>query len=337
VPPTAESPAVRLAAALAALPVEVDDAWCEVASVEVPSYPGGLRPSATVTVAGAGMRGRGEHVAWTDAAHARLCQDTPALVPRGRHALGAWAAAMRERTAEPYARAALEAAAIDLALRQARTGLVRLARPLRLTFRYVVSFDRRPDPGAEARRQRVVAPGIDLKVDVDPDWPLETWRDLAAAGGIAVLDWKGSGTPAAHEAAHALFPDALQEDPRPGDVPWSAGLRARLALDATIVSAADVARAPVRPAAVNVKPARMGGVLEALACVAACEAVGIAVYLGGMFEVSVGRPQLHALAALLSPDGPNDVAPIGVGAEPPPRPERLVVDPEAVGFGARVV
>ena len=89
-----------------------------------------------------------------------------------------------------------------------------------------------------------------------------------------------------------------------------------------------------RPAAVNVKPARMGGVLEALACVARCDAAGISVYFGGMFEVGPGRRQLWDLAALLAPDGPNDVAPIAVGEAPAPRPARLVVDAARPGFGA---
>jgi hypothetical protein len=38
-----------------------------------------------------------------------------------------------------------------------------------------------------------------------------------------------------------------------------------------------------------------------------------------MFEVDVGRTQLRDLAAVLCPDGPNDVAPIPL-AEPVPTP-----------------
>jgi len=45
---------------------------------------------------------------------------------------------------------------------------------------------------------------------------------------------------------------------------------------------------PFHPAAVNVKPARMGGVLEALACVARCDAAGVSVYFGGMSGVNYG-------------------------------------------------
>ena len=73
---------------------------------------------------------------------------------------------------------------------------------------------------------------------------------------------------------------------------------------------------------------------EALACVARCDVAGIPVYFGGMFEVGAGRRQLWDLAALLAPDGPNDIAPIAVGEAPPRRPARLVVDVKRAGFGA---
>jgi len=228
--------------------------------------------------------------------------------------------------------AALEAAAVDLALRRAGTNLLRLAGVPSRPVRYVVSYDRRADPAAEARRLLAATPGLELKIDVDPAWNDDVWRALAATRAVAVLDWKGSGTAAQHDHAHRLFPDALLEDP--GGAAWSDGVRRRFAADAAVLRAADVATLPVRPAAVNLKPARMGGVFEALAAADACRAAGIAVYLGGMWEVGVGRAQLHALAATLAPDGPNDVAPLGAGA---PRPARLVLDDGAVGFGLPLV
>jgi hypothetical protein len=50
--------------------------------------------------------------------------------------------------------------------------------------------------------------------------------------------------------------------------------------------------------------------------------------MGGMFEVGVGRGQLRALAAVLSPEGPNDVAPL-LSDE---RPRRLAIDAALAGF-----
>jgi len=309
VPPTPE-------AALAALPVGVDGVECRVGAVRVPSYPGGVRPTSEVRLGG----GRGECVAWTAEAHVAL-RGRMGLVPRGRWAhLGDWAAAMRERFTDPYERAALEAAAIDLALRQAGANLRTLLGAASKPVRYVVSFERVADPVARARAE---APGVALKIDADPGWSDDTYAALAALGRVAVLDFKGAGDT---ERAHRALPQALIEDPGSGS--WSESLARRLSFDAAITSAAALDALPARPAAVNLKPARMGGVLEALACATHCAAEGIAVYMGGMFEVGVGRAQLRALAALLCPDGPNDIAPLLETV----RPARLPVDGTAPGF-----
>jgi hypothetical protein len=302
-------------AVLAALPVVVDEIACEVGTVRVPSYPGNVRPTSEVRIG----QGRGECVAWTDEAHAAF-RARLERVPRGRWWLGPWAAAMRQRFTDPYERAALEAAAIDAALRQAETGFLALAGVVPRPVRYVVSFEKVADPMSRARAE---PPRVELKIDADPDWDDATWAALAALGRVAVLDLKGAGDA---ERPHRALPEALIEDPGPG--PWSASLARRLSFDAPVTSAAALDALPVRPAAVNLKPARMGGVLEALACATRCRERGIAVYVGGMFEVGVGRLQLRALAALVSPDGPNDIAPLAS----PERPARLAVPESAAGL-----
>ncbi len=306
--------------ALAALPVVVDEVECTVGGVPLASYPDRVRPTSEVRLGD----GRGENVAWTAAAHeafrARLGH-----VPRGRWArVDAWAAAMRAAFTDPYERAALEAAAVDLALRQARTNLFALTDVVPGPVRYVVSCAKAADPVACALAEARTA---ELKLDADPAWDDDIYGGLAALGRVAVLDFKLSGDPATHERAHRALPDALIEDPG-GPGPWSPSLRRRLSFDGPIGSATAVDALPTRPVAVNLKPARMGGVLEALACAARCRTAGIQVYLGGMFEVGVGRRQLRALAALVSPDGPNDIAPLAS----PVRPARLAVDASAPGF-----
>ena len=183
-----------------------------------------------------------------------------------------------------------------------------------------MTFERVADPVARARAE---APGVALKIDADPGWSDDTYAALAALGRVAVLDFKGAGDT---ERAHRALPQALIEDPGSGS--WSESLARRLSFDAAVTSAAALDALPARPAAVNLKPARMGGVLEALACATHCAAEGIAVYMGGMFEVGVGRAQLRALAALLCPDGPNDIAPLLETV----RPARLPVDGTAPGF-----
>jgi hypothetical protein len=307
--------------ALSALPVVVGEVGCEVRGVPVASYPGGVRPTSEVWLDDA----RGENVAWTAAAHEEF-RSRVKRVPRGRWArLDAWVAAMRADFADAYERAALEAAAIDLALRQAKTSLFGLMDVAPRPVRYVASFEKVADP---VERVLGEARSAELKLDADPGWDDGVYASLAALGRVAVLDFKLSGTRPDHERAHRAVPRALIEDPA-GRGPWSPSLWRRLSFDAAVTSVGAVDALPVRPAAVNVKPARMGGVLEALACVTRCRGAGIEVYLGGMFEVGVGRRQLRVLAALLCPDGPNDIAPL----VEPERPARLTVDATAVGFG----
>jgi hypothetical protein len=319
VPPTPEA----LAATLAALPLRVDDAACVAADVPVAGYPGGPRPHATVTLHGAGHAGRGEHVAFDHAAHAALRAHAGRLA-----GLRGTVADVGRRLADrpAWERAACEAAALDLALRQGGTNLWRVAGVVPGPFHCVVSFGGVDDPAATARALGDVA----LKVDADPAWSEATWAALRDAGRVAVLDWKGGGTRAAHEAAHRRFPDALVEDPAVAASPWSAGLAARLAVDQALTAPDDLDRLPVAPVAANLKPARLGGVLPLLATAGRCAARGVAVYVGGMWEVGVGRRQLHVLAALLAPDGPNDVAPL---AERLPPGGRLTVDADAPGLG----
>src|SRR5439155_964033 len=145
-------------------------------AVRVPSYPGGVRPTSEARLGD----GRGECVAWTAEAHAAL-RGRMGLVPRGRWAhLGDWAAAMRERFTDPYERAALEAAAIDLALRQAGANLRTLLGAASKPVRYVVSFERVADPVARARAE---APGVALKIDTDPGWSDDTYAALLCPDG----------------------------------------------------------------------------------------------------------------------------------------------------------
>jgi hypothetical protein len=335
-PPADAALARRLLQRLGRLVVAIDAASVEVGAFEVPSYPDGPRPTSTVALSGGGHTGRGEHVGWTPGAHTAFAAAVGGGLAPGRLSLAELRARLASSFADRYGRAAVEAAAIDLALRQSATTLAEIATTPAKDTRYVVSLAPGDDPVAAVGRE-LAAGAPEIKLDADPRWDAALLERLAGLGRIAVLDWKGTGDPAAHERARAAMPRALHEDPAPdprrGALAWSTGLRARLAFDQPLASARDLDRLPAPPVAVNVKPSRMGGWLEAIELVAAAGARGVGAYLGGMFEVGVGRAQLLALASLVCPDSPNDIAPIAVTGAAAGRPARLAPrGPDAIGL-----
>jgi L-alanine-DL-glutamate epimerase-like enolase superfamily enzyme len=296
VPATAE----RLAAALADLSVTIDGVACRSAMVAVPSY-GGPRPTSVVTLDGAGHDGHGEHVGWSEREHEQFRSALQRTDVRGTWRVDTLAHTLRERELPPYDRATVEMAAIDLALQQHRTTLASLAGVTARPVSVVVSFGRVADPVAEAARHR----GHRLKIDVDPAWTDDVWAALAATDRVVIYDWKGDGDAAAYARALRWAPAALHEDPGP---PYPAGIASRRSLDACITTPSSLDGQHL--AACNVKPSRMGSLLAAVRTAARCADRDIPVYVGGMFEIDVGRRQLHDLAAVLCPEAPNDLAPI---------------------------
>jgi L-alanine-DL-glutamate epimerase-like enolase superfamily enzyme len=314
----------NLRAKLEALALHVDSLDVHHTAVVLEDYPDGPRPTSTVAIRGAELTGYGEHVGWTEAEHETF-RENAHRTARGATTLGAWSRGLS--ALPPYDRAALEAAALDLALRQSRTTLFEIAGVPPTLVRYVVSFVPGDDPAAHART--AAGGDLELKIDADPDWTVPTWRSIATAARIAVIDFKLRGETDDHERACETVEGAWIEDPKPGEAPWSPTLLSRLSVDAAVTSTAALASLLPVPAAVNVKTPRMGGVLEAISCLAACESRGLHAYIGGMFEVGIGRRQSLVLAAIACPDGPNDIAPLAGAA---PRPPRLEVPVPIAGF-----
>ncbi len=299
--------------------------------------PGG-RPAAFLRLEGDGCIGTGESVAWTAEEQALFAERCPALVPRGRHTVRKLTDAVYSAAGAVYDRAAIEAAALDLALRQAGTNAFALAGLPARPVRYLHSFGVLPDPAAAIRRLRSAAPGACVKLDVDPEWPDDVFAELSALEGVTVLDFKGRGTPDVVERAQAWLPEALLEDPYQGTRDEALStlakhLPGRVTLDAPIRAAADLENLPFTPYAVNVKPARMGSFLEALRTIAACGELRIATYVGGMFEVGPGRAQSQVLASLFSAEAWNDVAPLAVAPGEPPSSSPLEIPFPFTGLG----
>jgi len=250
-----------------------------------------------------------------------------------------------------YRRWAFESAALDLALKQAGTGLAAfLGRELRpLTF--VASMGLTGGPGGTKSDIGLLTAKLDrypdLKFKLDPslDWDQALIDALAATGAVNTLDLKGQykGTvvdietdPGLYRRLVEAFPDAWLEDPdlTPETREVLDGHWDRVTWDAPIHSVAEIEALERQPRVINIKPSRMGGLRSTFDAYDWCDAHGVGAYGGGQWELGVGRTQIQYLAALFHPDNPNDTAPVGYNA-PLPEPglptSPMTVD--ANGFG----
>lgn len=308
----------ELAAFLAALRVRVDAVEVRVERVPLADYPGG-RPSSIVRLSGAGRTGHGENVAFEPGEHARFAATVDEWFRK--HACDR---PLEIGSALPvlpslYERAALEAALIDLGLRQANLTLAELTGIERRPLRFVASLGTTANPRDAIASLRAASFEGGLKLDADPGWSRAVLSSLCAVTGVEIVDFKRRGDAVFARDLAAIFPDARLEDPpdawAPDGVP-----PARLARDAALHSEADVAAVLARGESVNLKAPRMGGPLAVLRGLELVDQLArpssvttprfeARAYVGGMFEVGVGRTQARTLAALYCPDAPNDLAP----------------------------
>jgi hypothetical protein len=231
------------------------------------------RPHGEVVLVGpSGTEGRGELVAFTPEEHAAF---DPGAVPLGLVAVG-------ELELVGYERCAVEAALIDLALRQRAASLrdhVERTVPDIVDVGVCLSFGAVPMPRPDARLKIDHLPGADY-----------------AEMDVVVLDYKGK---------HALveLPDVIFEDPPAAcRKPWS--LDQSIALPTDVNAAADAGATHI-----NLKAPRMSGFVAAIQAAAVARARGLAPYWGGMWELGVGRAHALEVAALVCPDAVNDIAP----------------------------
>ncbi len=243
-----------------------------------------------------------------------------------------------------------ESAALDLALAQAgqplHDVLGREPRPIT----YVNSLGLGDPASADTILRRLeLYPGLRFKLDAAVGWNDEIVATLVGTGAIHTIDFKGhygldlpelDALADLYERLLAAFPHALIEDPH--DLPEIHALVAahadRVSYDAPIHTVADIDALPIAARTLNIKPSRVGRMRDLFAVYAACEDRGIAMYGGGMGELGVARGQIQLLAAMFSPDGPNDIAPPGFNAlDPAPgmSPSPLDPDPAPVGFRRR--
>ena len=107
-----------------------------------------------------------------------------------------------------------------------------------------------------------------------------------------------------------LIEQPLQEDDLVDHATLAARLRTPVCLDESIVSAKAAADALALGSGsiINVKAGRIGGYLEAVAVHDLCRDAGIAVWCGGMLETGIGRAANAALAALPGFTLPGDIS-----------------------------
>jgi hypothetical protein len=317
------------------LPLEIEGYELEPLEQEVAR--GFTLRRTVVVLRGGGEEGRGEEVDYDPGTQQQFQARRGELPLAGEHTFDSYSLLQSGQT--EYRRWGLESAALDLALRQAGKSLGealgREARPVR----FVVSTRI-----ANVLGWLELYPSLQFKLDPDRNWSDEIVRQLAGAGVVETVDFKGIyrgefGSPPDVELytrIAAAFPEAWIEDPALTRETSRAleTHRGRITWDAGIHEWTDVEALPFKPRCLNSKPSRFGSVRRLFDFYDACEREGIALYGGGQFELGPGRGQIQLLASLFHPDAPNDVAPSGYNAsEPVPGlPESpLELSPEA-GF-----
>jgi L-alanine-DL-glutamate epimerase-like enolase superfamily enzyme len=334
--------AAPLYARLAALPLAVES--YELERLEEPVTRGFTRVTTVVHLQGSDVEGVGEDVTWYAEHHDRE-QAAGAFLPlRGSWTLDSFSDVLE--MPDPHRRWAYESAALDLALNQAGTRLAEALERDPQPVAFVISPGLGDPPTSRVvRRWLELDPTHRFKLDPAGDWSDELIAELAETNAVVTADYKAyyrpeDGPPPDPELYRRVaegFPRAYLEDPALTDETDAvlAPHRERVTWDAPIHSVADVEALPFPPRVLNSKPSRFGRLQELLAFYDHCEANGIALYGGGMFELGPGRGQIQYLASLFHPDGPNDVAPRAYNA-PEPReglpPSPLQPAPAETGF-----
>lgn len=158
-----------------------------------------------------------------------------------------------------------------------------------------------------------------IKLKIEPGWDVEPVRAVRERFGDVALQVDANTAYAVSDARHLarldpfdllLIEQPLAEDDVLGHAELARTVRTPICLDESITSARTAAAAISLGACsiVNVKPARVGGYLEARRIAELCAAHGVPVWCGGMLETGLGRAANVALAALPNFTLPGDTS-----------------------------
>lgn len=168
--------------------------------------------------------------------------------------------------------------------------------------------------------ERHLADGyLRIKLKIEPGWDVEPVRAVRERFGDIMLQVDANAAYERSDIDDLLALDAfdlsLVEQPLPADDLLGHAMLARrlsapICLDESILSARSAATAIELGACriVNIKPARVGGYLEARRIHDVCAASGVPVWCGGMLETGIGRAANVALAALPGFTLPGDTS-----------------------------
>ncbi|MFD8721625.1 MULTISPECIES: o-succinylbenzoate synthase [Streptomyces] len=161
---------------------------------------------------------------------------------------------------------------------------------------------------------------VRIKLKIEPGWDVEPVRAVRRRFGDALpLQVDANTAYGLADAEHLrrldefgllLIEEPLEEDNLHGHAQLQRRITTPVCLDESLHSARDTAAAIAMDACrvVNVKPARVGGYLEARRIHDVARAHGVPAWCGGMLETGIGRAPNLALAALPGFTLPGDTS-----------------------------
>jgi len=163
-----------------------------------------------------------------------------------------------------------------------------------------------------------------LKLKIAPGWDLGVVREVRSAFGPEVMlqvDANAAYTlqdadclAALDEFDLACIEQPLEYDDLVGHAELQRRIETPICLDESLRSWRDV-RSALRIGAcrnVNLKPGRVGGIVESLRIHDLCAEQGVPLWCGGMLESGIGRAANIALASLPGFDQPADMSPAAI-------------------------
>ncbi|WP_434968596.1 o-succinylbenzoate synthase [Microbacterium sp. bgisy207] len=245
----------------------------------------------------------------------------PALLDRHTVAPGHVAETLAPFVGHRMAKAGLELAVLDAALRSVGVPLGAHLGAVRDRVPSGVSVGIQTDPAAlvEAVGGYLDDGYVRIKIKIKPGRDIADTAAVRDAFGAIPLQVDANS---AYTLADAdtlaeldrfdllLIEQPLQEDDLVDHAALAARLRTPVCLDESIVSAKAAADALALASAsiINIKAGRVGGYLEAVRIHDLCRAAGVPVWCGGMLETGIGRAANAALAALPGFALPGDVS-----------------------------